>query len=253
MTPERGAGVGPSLAVGAYALAHMTLLRWWLVAVAFAVLVAGCGGSSSAPTGAAVTGRECHANRVSGSLTAVNCPSPDGTWQLKARGRASSFLRLFLARSGQKPVLMYRSGNACCSYLGWARPHLLVFIDYPQVMSLDPRRRKVTNFGSLGDLVVSPNGDWVAGYGPGGPGDPTATTVYVLAVHSQSRKEQCLVVPGSWGNAKGFTPDSKAVIVSGVHHVEQLRQFTLSSLHAGCPAAETTRTPFNSHGFRVGS
>jgi hypothetical protein len=158
-----------------------------------------------------------------------------------------------LARSGQKPVLMYRSGNACCSYVGWARPHLLVFVDYPQVMSLDPTTRKVTNFGSLGDLVVSPNGEWVAGYGPGGPADPTATTVYVLAVHSQSRKEQCLVVPGSWGDAKGFTPDSKAVIVSGVHHVEQLRQFTISSLHAKCPAAATIRTPFNSHGFRAGS
>lgn len=230
----------------------MTLLRWWLVAVAVAVAVAGCGGSSSAPTGAAVTGRECHANRVSGSLTVVDCHSPDGTWQLKARGRASSFLRLFLARSGQQPVQMYRSGNACCSYIGWSRPHLLVFIDYPQVMSLDPVTRKVTNFGSLGDLVVSPNGHWVAGYGPGGPGDPTATTVYVLAVHSRGHKENCLVVPGSWGDASGFTPDSKAVIVKGVHHAHQLRQFSLSSLHAGCPAADKTRIPINSQGFRAG-
>jgi hypothetical protein len=221
----------------------MTLLRWLLVAVVLAVVVAGCGGSSAAPTRAAVTGRECPANRVSGSLTVIDCRSPDGTWQLKARGRAGSFLRLSLARSGGKPVLMYRSGNACCSYVGWARPHVLVFIDYPLVMSLDPTTRKVTNFGSLGDLVVSPNGDWVAGYGPGGPGDPTATTVYVLAVHSQSRNEQCLVVPGSWGDAKGFTADSKVVIVSAVHRVQQLRQFNLSSLHGGCPAAETIRTP----------
>jgi hypothetical protein len=225
----------------------------WFVVIVFVLVVAGCGGSASVPPGAAVTGRECPANRVSGSLTVVGCRSPDGTWRLKARGRAESFLRLSLARGGRKPVPMYRSGNACCSYVGWARPHLLVFIDYPEVMSLDPTTRKLTNFGSLGDLVVSPNGDWVAGDGPGGPGDPTATTVYVLAVHSQSRKEQCLVVPGSWGDAKGFTADSKAVIVSSVHHVEQLRQFTLSSLHAGCPAAETTRTPFNSQGFRAGS
>jgi hypothetical protein len=222
------------------------------VAIVFVLVVAGCGGSASATPGAAVTGRECPANRVSERLTVVGCRSPDGTWQLKAHGRASSFLRLSLARSGRKPGLMYRSGNACCSYVGWARPHLLVFIDYPQVMSLDPTTRKLTNFGSLGDLVVSPNGDWVAGYGPGRPGDPTATTVYVLAVHSQSRKEQCLVVPGSWGDAKGFTADSKAVIVSGVHHVEQLRQFSLASLHAGCPAADKTRIPINSQGFRTG-
>lgn len=231
----------------------MILLRWCLLAVALTVVVAACGGGASVPTGAAMTGRECPATRVSGRLTVIDCRSPDGRWLLSARGRASSFLRLFLARSGQKPVLMYRSGNACCSYVGWARPHLLVFVDYPQVMSLDPATRRATNFGSLGDLVVSPNGEWVAGYGPGGPGDPTATTVHVLAVHSQSRKEQCLVVPGSWGDAKGFTPDSKAVIVSGVHHVGQLRQFTISSLHAKCPAAETIRTPFNSHGFRAGS
>jgi hypothetical protein len=230
----------------------MALLRCWLVAVAVATLVTGCGGSGSVPTSAAVKGRECPAHQVSGTLTVVDCRSPDGTWQLKARGRTSSFLRLFLVQSGQKPVLMYRSGNACCSYIGWARPHLLLYVDYPEVMSLDPTTRKVTNFGSLGDLVVSPNGDWVAGYGPGGPGDPTATTVYVLAVHSQSRAEKCLVVPGSWGNAEGFTPDSKAVIVSGVHHVEQLRQFSLASLHTGCPAADKTRIPINSQGFRSG-
>jgi hypothetical protein len=164
---------------------EMKRLGLWSVVVAF-IFVTGCGGSGSIPAGPAVTGRKCPTSGASGRRVVVGCRSTDGAWQLKGHGR--TFLRLFLARRGQKPVLMYRSGNACCSYIAWAKPHLLVFIDYPQVMSLDPPTRKVTSFGSLGDLVMSPNGDWVAGYGPGGPGDPTATTVYVLAVHSQSRK-----------------------------------------------------------------
>jgi len=230
----------------------MKRLGWWPVLVALILVVAGCGGSGSVPTGAAVRGRECPTNGVSGRRVEVDCRSPDGAWHLMGHGR--TFLRFFLARRAQKPTLMYRSGNACCSYIGWAKPHLLVFIDYPQVLSLDPTTRRVTSFGALGDLVVSPDGNWVAGYGPGGPGDPTATTVYVLAVHSQSRKEECLVVPGSWGDAKGFTPDSKAVIVNRYQHGQQLRQFSLSSLHARCPPGATSRFLVNPQtGLRAGS
>jgi hypothetical protein len=74
---------------------------------------------------------------------------------------------------------MYQSNNACCRYMAWARPHLLVFLDYPLVESLDPTTRKVTLLGDLNDAVVAPNGGWVAGSGTAGPDDPVASTVYV--------------------------------------------------------------------------
>lgn len=104
---------------------------------------------------------------------------------------------------------MYHSNNACCSDIAWAKPHLLLFLDYPLVESLDPTTRTVTLLGSLSDLVVSPAGSWVAGTGSAGPEDPIARTVYVLAVGSK----KCLAVPGTFFDVAGFTRDGKAVIV----------------------------------------
>ena len=88
---------------------------------------------------------------------------------------------------------MYHSSNSCCQYMAWARPHLLLFLDYPLVESLDPTTRIVTHLGSLSGMVVSPTGRWFAGTGSAGPEDPIATTVYVLAVGAR----KCLVVPGT--------------------------------------------------------
>jgi sugar lactone lactonase YvrE len=99
----------------------------------------------------------------------------------------------------------------------------------------------VTQLGALNDFVVSPQGQWVAGAGASGPGDPVATTVYVLGVGAK----KCLVVPGTSADAAGFTRDGKAVIVQRGHSgKEHLRQFALSSLHGDCPPrqVETQRS-----------
>jgi hypothetical protein len=136
---------------------------------------------------------------------------------------------------------MYHSSNDCCADIAWARPHLLLFLDYPLVESLDPTTRMVTQIGALNDFVVSPQGQWVAGAGASGPGDPVATTVYVLGVGAK----KCLVVPGTSADAAGFTRDGKAVIVQRGHSgKEHPRQFALSSLHGDCPPrqVETQRS-----------
>jgi hypothetical protein len=134
---------------------------------------------------------------------------------------------------------MYHSNNACCSDIAWARPHLLLFLDYPLVESLDPATRMVTHLGSLSSLVVSPTGRWVAGTGSAGPEDPIANTVYVLAVGAR----KCLVVPGTSYRAAGFTRDGDAVIVQrgSSPSKPQLRQFSLSSLHTDCPRDVLTK------------
>jgi hypothetical protein len=205
-------------------------------ALAFGSLVFGlaaCGGSGTAPTGPAVKAPQCPVTRLSSKLTVGTCRSPDGAWRLRFR-QGTEYGRLFLARRSQgKGVQMYHSNNDCCTDIAWARPDLLLFLDYPLVESLDPATRIVTVLGDLNDFVVSPNGRWVAGSGASGPGDPVATTVYVLGVGAK----KCLVVPGSSADAAGFTRDSKAVIVNrNVHPLEtQLRQFALSSLHGNCP------------------
>jgi hypothetical protein len=208
--------------------------RCWLV-LASVFLATGCGGGGggSAPTGPAAKAAECPVQRVSSKLTRATCPSPDGAWTLRLR-QGTSYGRLFLARRGRrKSVQMYHSNNACCSDLAWTRPHLLLFLDYPLVESLDPTTRIVTQLGSLSGIVVSRTGRWIAGTGSAGPEDPIATTVYVLAVGAR----KCLVVPGTSYDAAGFTRDGNAVIVqrSPSPNKPQLRQFSLSSLHTDCP------------------
>ena len=204
---------------------------------AFALVLAGCGGSGSgsAPTGRAIAAPRCPVARISSKLTVGTCRSPDGAWRLNFRqGTANG--RLFLARRGSSKDVgaeMYHSSNDCCTDMAWGRPHLFLFLDYPLVESLDPTTRIVTLLGSLNDFVVSPNGEWVAGAGASGPGDPVATTVYVLGVGAK----KCLAVPGTSVDAMGFTRDSHAVIVrrNAEPGAPQLRQFALSSLHSDCP------------------
>lgn len=208
---------------------------------AFAVVLAGCGGGGegSAPSGPAAKRAECPVQRVSSKLTRSVCRSPDGAWTLRLK-KGTSYGRLFLARRGQSErVQMYHSNNACCSDIAWARPHLLLFLDYPLVESLDPSTRKVTLLGDLSHVIVSSNGRWVAGTGSAGPGDPIGTTVYVLAVGAH----RCLVVPGTSYGAAGFTRDGNAVIVqqSSSAGKPQLRQFSLSSLRTDCPRDVLTK------------
>jgi hypothetical protein len=186
-----------------------------------------------------VKAAECPVQRVSSKLTRATCHSPDGDWTLKLR-QGTSYGRLFLVRRGEsKSVQMYHSSNSCCQYMAWARPHLLLFLDYPLVESLDPTTRMVTQLGSLSGIVVSPTGRWVAGTGSAGPEDPIATTVYVLAVGAR----KCLVVPGTSYDAAGFTRDGDAVIVqrNSSPSKPQLRQFSLSSLHTDCPQDVLTK------------
>jgi hypothetical protein len=208
----------------------------------FGVVLAGCGSSTgTTPTGAALRAPQCPVTRISSKLTVGSCRSPDGAWRLRFR-RGTANGRRFLARRGERTgVEMYHSSNDCCADIAWARPHLLLFLDYPLVESLDPTTRMVTQIGALNDFVVSPQGQWVAGAGASGPGDPVATTVYVLGVGAK----KCLVVPGTSADAAGFTRDGKAVIVQRGHSgKEHPRQFALSSLHGDCPPrqVETQRS-----------
>lgn len=212
--------------------------------IAFALALAGCGGgdNGTAPTGEPHNLPLCPASGDS-SLTKP-CRSPDGAWRLTLRhGTANG--RLSLARRGQNNgVEMYHSNNACCTFLTWAKPHLLLFLDYPLVETLDPVTRTVTLLGDLNGFDVSPDGHWVADAGAAGPNDPVAHTVYVLGVGAR----KCLVVPGTSVTAAGFTPDSRAVIVQRQYDPDsgefKLRQFDLSSLDDDCPPrqVETQRS-----------
>ena len=210
------------------------------VLAALGLVLAGCGGggSGSAPAGSAIAAPQCPVTRLSSKLTVGTCRSPDGAWRLQLR-RGTANGRLFLARRSagkDAGAEMYHSSNDCCTDLTWARPHLLLFHDYPLVQSLDPATKVVTLLGSLNDFVLSPNGQWVAGPGASGPGDPVATTVYVLGVGAK----KCLVVPGTSVDATGFTPDSQAVIVrrNPEPGKPELRQFALSSLQSDCPKGQ---------------
>jgi hypothetical protein len=128
---------------------------------------------------------------------------------------------------------MYTSAGCCWTYIGWAKPHLLFFLESTLVMSLDPASRKVRHLAQLSDMAVSPDGRWLAGDGPGGPEEPIAQTVYVLSTDAH----ECLVVPGHPASVQGFTSDSKAVIVlrSYTYPDTKLIQYAISSLPTGCP------------------
>jgi hypothetical protein len=212
----------------------MKLLGWRFVIVTCVLVAACCGGIAlgAARVGPAVKAPPCPVRQVSRRQTG-RCLSPDGVWRLTYRARSGSKGKLFLARRGQaKSALMY-AGDGFLSYITWAKPHLLFFIDDFQVMSLDPTRRKVRHLAQLDDLVVSPNGRWFAGSGAGGHGNPVASQIYVLSANAR----QCLVVPGQAVSVRGFTRNSKAVIVLRALRYPETRlvRFGLASLRAGCP------------------
>jgi len=114
------------------------------------------------------------------------------------------------------------------SPITWARPHLLLFDDDTLVTSLDPESRKVRTLAQLADLAVSPDGIWFAGNG-------ASLSPYAYVLSTDGRR--CLVIPGRTFGVRGFTPDSKAVIVLRADKYPQrpLIQYAISSLHAGCP------------------
>lgn len=174
-----------------------------------------------------------------------NCHSRGSDWVLSIRyDRYSSVCKLRFSRgNSRRPVWIYRSGGGCLQGQSiWVKPHLLIFpSDYPLVNSLDPSTHNVTLLGQLSDFLVSPNGRWVAGPGPGDPKvSPEANTIYLLSVGGR----ECLVVPGRSADIAGFTPDSQNVIVRVyAHGTTALRQFAISSLHPTCPTGPSGVMP----------
>ena len=129
---------------------------------------------------------------------------------------------------------MYHTTDAYCSYITWAKPHLLLFVDDYRVFTLDPTTRKLRDVASLSEFLASRKTAWVAGHGPGDPEvDPVSTTVYVLSIHDGS----CRVVPGRSEDIQGFTSDNKNVIVLRGYQKgqPQYSQFAISSLPSDCP------------------
>lgn len=181
-----------------------------------------------------------------GARSEGSCLSPDGVWKLTFRGRGPGG-SLFLTRHGTgRPVPMYHSSDSCCSFIAWARPHLLLFDDDYRVFTLDPTTRKSTLISGFSNFVVSPDGRWVAGFAVHPPED--AETVGVLSLRSR----RCLVVPHTphqTDEVAGFTRDSKGVIVERSGFIpndaptasKHLVQFALASLHTTCP--RWMRTP----------
>lgn len=170
-------------------------------------------------------------------MSTASCrSSPDGAWRLIYRNES-----LVLTRTGSgKWVRMYHSTDACCSYITWVKPHMLLFDDDYRVMTLNPATRRVAVIAGFSDFLVSPDGQWMAGYAGAPPEE--SETVGVVSL----RKPLCLEVPhGSHQTDEiaGFTRSSKGVIVvrrgfipnSNATGPNQLVQFTLTSLHTACP------------------
>jgi hypothetical protein len=213
-----------------------------VVVIAFVVVAAGYRGSAAGSTvvGRAVKAPRCPVHQVS-RREEGSCLSPDRLWRLTYRARSGSKGKLFLARRRQaKSTLMY-AGDGFLSDITWAKPHLLLFINDFQVMSLDPARRKVRHLAQLDGFVLAPNGRWFAGLGAGGPGNPVASHVYVLSANERN----CLVVPGEAVSVRGFTRDNKSVIVLRAlkYPKTRLSRFALASLRAGCPAGPNGVVP----------
>lgn len=218
----------------------MARFGWCFVLGALAVIAAGCGGSSgSVPSGPAVARERCPFNPRRDVLQ--TCRSPDGRWLLSAQPGRCDTLYFSHGRSAKRLPFYSDAGCGDQNQPGyhpagggtWAQPHLLLLGGDTEVFSVDPSTRKPRLLASLNDFLVSPNGEWIAGLGAGEAPDPQALTVYVLSVHGR----KCLVVPGQSSDIAGFTPDSRSVIVDRIysHGKIPLRQFTISSLRAGCP------------------
>jgi hypothetical protein len=136
-------------------------------------------------------------------------------------------------RSGKR--VRFNSPTGCSKSGTWVKPHLFVLGGDVLAVSFDPSIRRVRVLAQLADFRVSPDGQWIAGPGPGRSHE--AVTVYVRSV----RGRRCLVVPGRSVDIAGFTPNSKNVIVirSETGAKRDLRQFALSSLQPGCPRGST--------------
>jgi hypothetical protein len=204
------------------------------VSVAFAFVVAGCGGSGpgSAPTGSAVARRACALPPLRHAV--LTCRSPDGLWLVSQPGKYGICSLVFENRHSGKRV-RFKSPTGCSESATWVKPHLFVLGGDVLAVSFDPSIRKVRVLAQLADFRVSPDGRWIAGPGPGQARE--AVTVYVRSI----RGRDCLVVPGRSVDIAGFTPNSENAIVirSEAGGRKELRQFALSSLRPGCPKGPT--------------
>lgn len=216
--------------------------RWGLVIVAFALVVAACGGSGlgAAPTGPVVAAKPCVFYPVAHALQSCHSPGKGG-WVVSLRYNPHGPCTLLFSRAG-KHVWTYH-GQGYCSQESWAKPDLLLYEDDFVVERVNASTHSATPIAGFGDFVVSPNWQWIAGDNGAEPQD--ITHVFVIAI----RGGKCLVVPHTSAqtdiSAKGFAPDSKSVIVLREHFSRsrggqfgkaQLVQVPLTSLRAGCPS-----------------
>jgi hypothetical protein len=138
-------------------------------------------------------------------ISGAACRSPDGAWSVAYTGGS-----LRLRHRGSASAWAYKSYDSCCTNVMWARPHTLLFVDDYRVFRLDPVTRKHTIIAGWSNIVVSPNGRWIAGWDLSSAID--SETVGALSGDGKT----CLVVPQTShesDEAAGFTPDSKSVIV----------------------------------------
>src|SRR5215471_5287052 len=230
----------------------MTLLRPALLLIAFAAALAGCGGGElgGAPTGPAVKTSACFQKGTPPGGqpgdrpgTVGTCRSPGGTWRVTLQNGVGGWAcALFVTRASTgRRVRMFGSHDAGCTYLTWAKPDRLLFVNNSTFHTLNPATRKVIEPAVFSEFAVSPNRRWAAGDAVGGPQEGQIT-VYALT----PTNSRCVIVPlgaHRTDEVVGFTRDSKSLIVntgpwdatesqppgSGVD-----RQFLLSSLHTDC-------------------
>lgn len=138
------------------------------------------------------------------------CLSPDKRWSVKSayhHGRGS----LILTRRSNGKRAIYRSGDSCCYFVAWAKPHLLVFIDADRLVRFQPasRQKREREIPALAGFSLSPNEKWIATWTRPGPLD--TPTVEVLSTYGS----KCFNI-GPAAASAGFSSDSKEVIVGRV-------------------------------------
>ncbi len=157
--------------------------------------------NASTPRGTAASGTDA----IEAPVCGTNCPSPDGAWTvvdldpLALRHQGPGGRRIRVARGVR---------DVTC-----AKPHTLLFAyqDYKGVLSFDPATGKRTPLAGWSDIVVSPDGRWVAGWDMNGGQAPES-----VGVASVDGTTGCDVPHGRYESdeAVGFTRDGKSVIVS---------------------------------------
>ena len=201
-----------------------------------AALVGGCA-ATSRPLGRAVHAPLCFLRGTPAALR--GCRSPDRAWSVE-RAFAPGRLVLTQRATGRRTV-GYSSNNACCDNVTWVRPHRLFFSDDYRVFSLDPLKRKVRFIAAFDDFLVSPNGEWLAGYAAAGPREPQPAGVISL------RTGKCVLVPGSGDfigrefafhsstPQTGFTRMGSVIVDSASGGRVVRREYRISSLRRPCP------------------